>query len=497
MSHPYAATLPARPSLEQQKIRAKELLKAVRAGEPAALTRLRWSHPRLAQYDLAALPGLAKLADAQWVVARELGFASWPALKAHIDSLRGRAPVQRPFETDPQYYRDRAWGLASVRETGERGALRIIQRFHPAFRDMAEAQVHAAAFTQADAELVVAREHGFEDFGGLERRLAAIRDGQAVEPFQQAFEAIKADDAAGFAALLDAHPDLVNAQGTNGNSLMSLALYFRRDAMMEALLARGVDLTLANDKGSTALHNIAAGGGGDEGALARLDRLIAAGAPVEAEAYGDGGTALAMALFWGKRRVAERLAAEGVTPLNLRVAAGLGRVPLMQALTGPDGRLLPEAGRGREFHRPHSGFPPWRPSDDAQEILDEALTYAARNGRVEAMAWLVAQGADVNAEPYNGTPLIWATRQDRLEAIDWLLAHGAEVDRPGGMGGITAFTPLQAAASWEGRPEAARRLLQAGARVDLADAEYNSPPAGWARFHDNPEVAAVIAEFGG
>jgi hypothetical protein len=496
VSHPYAATLPARPSLEQQKIRAKDLLKAVRADDAAALARLRWSHPRLAHADLAALPARARLADAQWVVARELGFSSWPALKAHIDCLRRRPPAHRPFETDSQYYVDRAAGLASVRETGERGALRIIQRFHPAFRDASEAEVSTAPFSQTDAELVVAREHGFNDFDSLKRRLDAIREGRADEPFQQAFEAIKADDLARFQALLEADPGLVNAAGTNGNTLMSLALYFRRDAMMEALLARGFDVASANNKGSTVLHNIA-GAGLDEGWPARLDRLIAAGAPVEAEAYGDGGTALAVALFWGKREMADRLAAEGVTPLNLRVAAGLGRTGLMDALTEADGRLLPEAGRGREFHRPHSGFPPWRPSDDRREILDEALTYAARNGRIEAMAWLVERGADVNAEPYNGTPLIWAVRQNQLSAIDWLLAHGAEVDRFGGMGGIRAFTPLQAAAAWEGRPQAARRLLDAGARTDLRDPDYDSPPAGWARFHDNPEVGAVIAEFGG
>lgn len=496
-SNPYAASLPARPSLEQQRTRAKDLLKAVRAGDAAALRRLRWSHPRLAQTALAALPGLAKLADAQWVVARELGFSSWPALKAHIDALAGAQPRHRPFETEPQYYADRAAGLASVRVTGERGALRIIQRFHPRFRDASEAEVAAAGFSQADAELVIAREHGFDDFAALGRRLAALRDGRAAEPFRDAFEAIKAGDLVVLGALLDAHPDLPHTQGTNGNNLLSFAIYFANDGMIEDLLGRGADPAQTNDKGSTALHLVAAGGGPQTGTVARLDRLIRAGAPVEAEAYGEGGTALAMALFWGHDALAERLAREAVTPLNLRVAAGLGRVALMQALTGPDGRLLPEAGRAREFHRPHSGFPPWRPADDAQQILDEALTYAARNGRIEAMDWLVAHGADVNAEPYNGSVLNWAVRGDRPEAVDWLLAHGAAVDRPSGFGGVGSITPLQNAAAWSGRPEVARRLLRAGADPNLKDPEFNSPPAGWARFHGNPEVAAVLAAWGG
>ncbi len=33
-----------------------------------------------------------KLSDAQWVIAREYGFASWPALKAFIEHVTGQAP---------------------------------------------------------------------------------------------------------------------------------------------------------------------------------------------------------------------------------------------------------------------------------------------------------------------------------------------------------------------------------------------------------------------
>ena len=133
MSSPYAVQLPAHPDLEQQKKRAKELLKALRGGDARAFARLRYSHPRLTHAAPADAEKL-KLADAQWVVAREYGFSSWPELKVHIDALSAPPAPHRAFETDPQYYRDRALGLASTRATGERGALRIIQRRHPAFR---------------------------------------------------------------------------------------------------------------------------------------------------------------------------------------------------------------------------------------------------------------------------------------------------------------------------------------------------------------------------
>lgn len=80
-------------NLEQQKKRAKELFAAVQSGDPAALARLKTGHPRGASLK----PTLVQLADAQLVLARENGFASWPKLKLHAEALReARAAARRP-----------------------------------------------------------------------------------------------------------------------------------------------------------------------------------------------------------------------------------------------------------------------------------------------------------------------------------------------------------------------------------------------------------------
>ena len=128
--------------------------------------------------------------------------------------------------------------------------------------------------------------------------------------------------------------------------------------------------------------------------------------------------------FGGHRALAERLTTPVIAPLNLRTAAGLGRIDLMESFF-VGRRLRPEAGWHREFHRPHSGFPPWRPRDDTGEILSEALTFAARNGRIEAMEFLLARGADIDADPCNGTALRWALACSQAAAAAWLHAHGA------------------------------------------------------------------------
>ena len=110
---------------------------------------------------------------------------------------------------------------------------------------------------------------------------------------------------------------------------------FGRSTMVENLLAAGADPDLPNNKGWTALHQAAYSDPSKPGAaLATLDMLLEAGASPYAEAYGDGGTPLAVALFWGHVPLAERLAEAAIAPLNLRVAAGLGRLDLMRALFG-------------------------------------------------------------------------------------------------------------------------------------------------------------------
>jgi ankyrin repeat protein len=79
--------LPDRPNLEQYKKQAKELIRAATANEPAALARLCKHHPR--HRDLAPdRPRTITLADAQFVLAREHGYESWPAFAKHIETLR-------------------------------------------------------------------------------------------------------------------------------------------------------------------------------------------------------------------------------------------------------------------------------------------------------------------------------------------------------------------------------------------------------------------------
>ena len=94
-------TLPPRPSLENLRKQAKGLLKAFKARQPEALSRIKQSHPIHSQSGTAAiLAAGVTLQDAQAVIAVEYGFRGWPhlveALKSSVDRVGlTRAAVER------------------------------------------------------------------------------------------------------------------------------------------------------------------------------------------------------------------------------------------------------------------------------------------------------------------------------------------------------------------------------------------------------------------
>ena len=91
--------LPGNANLEQLRKGAKSFQHAVRAGDAGAAEVVNEFHPRRG----SAVPGSPELAgftraDAQLVVARSFGFASWPKLKAHLELVErySRSPRAQP-----------------------------------------------------------------------------------------------------------------------------------------------------------------------------------------------------------------------------------------------------------------------------------------------------------------------------------------------------------------------------------------------------------------
>jgi ankyrin repeat protein len=387
-----------------------------------------------------------KLAEAQFELARELGFQSWPKLKAYVERLA----LEQPFHTDLDYYEGRADGIASVN-----------------------------GVSIADARRDLAARHGFSSWRRLRRHVEAMGSGdEPPTPFALAYQAIEDGDRERLVELLDRFPDLVVQRGTNGNDLLGMAGEL---TIVSLLLERGADPNRGNDYGWTKLHQA---GYGNDRELAKL--MLDAGARSDLFARGDGGTPLVAALFWGHREVAELLGRE---PVNLRVGAGVGDLELIRNLSG-----TPQAGAHRGFYRPHGGFPAWQPSDDPQEVLDEALVWAAKSDRGDAIRLLVELGAKVDADPYRGTALTWAAANGRVGSIRILVELGADPDRRGTFGGPShgdGVTAIHLAAQ-SGQREAVAALLELGADPLIRDKLHGGNALGWARVGGHGELADIL-----
>ncbi|HKD81886.1 MAG TPA: ankyrin repeat domain-containing protein [Candidatus Angelobacter sp.] len=132
--------LPARPSLEQYKKQAKELLKAYRSADVGSIRRVTGNHPRFEklaepEFDISKFA----LADAQLVIAREHGFESWPKFAKQIEVINSR----RAAQSDP---------LAAFIEAaiwhGTLDAATAILAAHP---EIAQTSIHAAAILGDEA----------------------------------------------------------------------------------------------------------------------------------------------------------------------------------------------------------------------------------------------------------------------------------------------------------------------------------------------------------
>jgi len=243
-------------------------------------------------------------------------------------------------------------------------------------------------------------------------------------------------------------------------------------AAVAALLKQKTDVNAAAIDGTTALHWAVRA---DD--IETVDALIRAGAQV---------------------KTASR---HGVTPLYL--AADLGNAAMIRRLVAAGGDA-----NGTDI----SG--------------DTVLMAAVRSGSIDAVRALLDAGAQVNTvEPQVGhTALMWAVREDRPEFVSLLLARGATVDmktrtgsqpavRPPGAGGgshgvgiVRGGVPPQGEqppapggmtalsfAAREGRLEAARLLIDAGADVNAREANGISPLVMAITNRHTPVAALLLA----
>jgi ankyrin repeat protein len=237
--------------------------------------------------------------------------------------------------------------------------------------------------------------------------------------FHPAQEALARGDVARMAALLTADPQLATARSQCSHPTLLQCLVLTMppvdalEDLIDLLASHGAELTdplIA----ACSMNNARA-----------CTKLLDLGARIE----GNGRwSPLEEALYWGQETCVSLLLARGAPVANLRTAAGLGRLEDMARCFDDTGALTATAGEVASpwFNRPI-------PDDlrrDREQILGNALVYAAAWGRAEAVDQFLDRGAPVNLIPagfdFAGTPLHYAALNGRREMVDQLLGHGAD-----------------------------------------------------------------------
>ena len=529
-----SGSLPERPDAGQLRRQAKELRDAAQQGDAAAVERL--------ARHLVTAPGSAvRLSAAQLVIARELGFASWPRLIAAVEvgsasrrrvldlvaaSVEGRLRRAREIlRADPEIVEARSLLAASV--LGDAGAVREHLAADPAAAVALDngrgwppllyacySRWHQIDPSRAPGLAEVARlllEGGASadtNDGGRLRFRSALKGAVDVNNPQvtQVLLAAGANpdrgqpigEAAGYRDLRCLRLLLSSGARVAGTWALGAAVsHDDPDAVTMLLDALAASEGQVADAATEVLPDAAAAA-----SFAVVAALLDAGADPRAS-DGDGVSVLRLAVRAGKEETAARLRASGAaddsTDVDRFLGACLngdrptaerlltGQPDLPDRLTGQDRAVICEAAAARPAGALalmlDLGFSP-----QARRFGEQPLHAAAYHGNTPAVRLLLAAGADVDArdERFGATPLAFAT-----------VGSGERAGQPG---------------DWTGT---VRLLIEAGASrqdvwitdkppgEDIADflRQYGITPAGQAGEPGDhtsalePDGAGIMAEI--
>ena len=351
---------------------------------------------------------------------------------------------------------------ASHRERSLAASARVIAN-HPRFRHARAADVLDTRLRLSDAQLVIAREYGFESWATLKlhAEMPERLDGLRLHPkFDDAVAAIRTGKIEALRTLLDEYPDLVHAR-TNleppygyftaatllhhvaWNPSQPMPVPPNVVAIARLLIERGADVdatTLGRNGGTTMGLIVTSKMASDANASGPLmELLVEHGARLK-----TGPGVLDGPLANHAPRAAEKLIALGARP-DVLAAAALGDMPLLRNQFDADGQLIE---RPRRFGRVLSArdavglvllYAYVNHRSDAVDLLLEkdgnwnmtgvnngaVMHRAAWDGDLAMVKRLVEKGADISNRdnPFNSTPLSWAQHNRQQAVYEWMRAN--------------------------------------------------------------------------
>jgi ankyrin repeat protein len=208
------------------------------------------------------------LHDAQLVLARAHGFASWPKLKAHVEgvTLQRAAEAVRAGDVDEvRRLLDARPELVHIEmaDNNEHRLLHyaVLARNASMTRLLMQygANPHQGIYPHRDATtaLTIAVDRGFDDIAGVIRdeeknRRPTVRGGNAPD-IDQAIQAMGRGDRGPAKALVERHPELIDARHPDGWTLLHCASAMLDHKSVEWLIERGADVNARGDSDRTPL----------------------------------------------------------------------------------------------------------------------------------------------------------------------------------------------------------------------------------------------------
>jgi len=352
-------------------------------------------------------------------------------------------PVRRlPSHPHIDHLRYQAKDLLKSHVARSAEAAQRLREFHPRCHGLSDADIFALQLKLNDAQLAIAREHGFASWTRLKAQVEkpAVRldlphhERIQDRTFRCAVDLLDAGDVDGLRVWIKDHPQLVHQrvefEGEN---------YFRSPALLEFVAENPI-------RHGTLPPNIV------EVARAILD--AGASASSVNETLGLVATGRVARDCGVQTPLIDLLCAQGADPSPAaRAAAGHGEFAAVQALIRHGARVdLPLAaamGSMEDFRRllPQS----------SKEDRHLALAFGAQFGHAEVVRLLLDAGEDPNR--YNPSH-----------------SHS---------------TPLHQAA-YAGHEEVVRLLLEHGARLDIKDVLWHGTAADWAQHAGRKEIEAYL-----
>lgn len=330
-----------------------------------------------------------------------------------------------------------------------------------------------------DAQLTLARLHGFESWSRLVHHLEECGDeGSATSRFERAADAIVDGELDMLRELVSQDPAIVRARSTRDH----------RATLLHYIAANGHEgFRQRTPPNAEAIARFLLESGGDPDALAHMyahevttmqmlvssvhphaagvqvalvDVLLRHGAAPDGP---DGeGSPVLTAFRFHYPRAAEALVRGGARADTVMVAAPLGRAEVVDRLIAADGTLHPA---------PRATGPWPRLSDDPREHLAQALTWACTFGRTEVVDVMLRKGVDPEGEDADASGLHFAAAYGHLDIVELLVRHGASLEKRNSYGGTVldgmVWYALNGPIDGVDYSAIAQRLLALGARTDV------------------------------